>query len=276
MMARRHGPFQSTLPARGATFHACKPATACGFQSTLPARGATRAVRHFAVPAPISIHAPRTGSDLQRRAEIADVVVFQSTLPARGATRGGFLRRCLVTDFNPRSPHGERPGDDGKQIAVVDISIHAPRTGSDSRSCVPAATCSISIHAPRTGSDDVVDGSFAVERDFNPRSPHGERRRLAVPEKRPQHISIHAPRTGSDALFFCRCGCPLTFQSTLPARGATFLGGQPRTGQRHFNPRSPHGERLKGFGQGVLQETFQSTLPARGATRSRTSCSLRI
>ena len=78
----------------------------------------------------ISIHAPRTGSDLQRRAEIADVVVFQSTLPARGATRVACIRQH-----------------------AVDISIHAPRTGSDAKSIILCYNTSISIHAPRTGSD---------------------------------------------------------------------------------------------------------------------------
>ena len=80
----------------------------------------------------ISIHAPRTGSD-QQPAE-----------PARAAS-----------NFNPRSPHGERP------IALLSyrleqlISIHAPRTGSDSRTSLRSCgTCY-----------------------FNPRSPHGERLR---------------------------------------------------------------------------------------------------
>ena len=80
----------------------------------------------------------------------------------------------------------------------------------------------------------------------------------------------------------------IAFQSTLPARGATndiasFVGRigisihAPRTGsdhfrhalqadQRHFNPRSPHGERPF-FSSNLLEwHTFQSTLPARGAT----------
>ena len=39
----------------------------------------------------------------------------------------------------------------------------------------------ISIHAPRTGSDRDGDGGDLMEVDFNPRSPHGERRLLALP-----------------------------------------------------------------------------------------------
>ena len=79
-------------------------------------------------------------------------------------------------------------------------------------------------------------------------------------------ISIHAPRTGSDGTVYPPPRI-LTFQSTLPARGATGCCSPcrkissisihaPRTGSDilrvereflscHFNPRSPHGERLR-------------------------------
>ena len=80
--------FQSTLPVRGATPDAhFIPRSHNGFQSTLPVRGAT----WIYPPAPpilfISIHAPRAGSD-----------------------RTGKASRRVYTDFNPRSPCGERLG----------------------------------------------------------------------------------------------------------------------------------------------------------------------
>ena len=78
-------------------------------------------------------------------------------------------------------------------------------------------------------------------------------------------ISIHAPRTGSDGDHTGQTVGAVLFQSTLPARGATERQRRelladiisihaPRTGSdcrpctrrarsRHFNPRSPHGER---------------------------------
>ena len=56
------------------------------FQSTLPARGATPPAACRRRTPPISIHAPRTGSD-------------------RSCARTGMLS----AHFNPRSPHGERP-----------------------------------------------------------------------------------------------------------------------------------------------------------------------
>ena len=36
-----------------------------------------------------------------------------------------------------------------------------------------------------------------------------------------------------------------SFQSTLPARGATRSAGLPAPVRGHFNPRSPHGERQR-------------------------------
>ena len=59
--------------------------------------------------------------------------LFLSTLPARGATY-----------------YTQEGG------ALSDISIHAPREGSDSRfSCEQIPQIEISIHAPREGSDGV-------------------------------------------------------------------------------------------------------------------------
>ena len=55
----------------------------------------------------ISIHAPRVGSDAGMRA-----------------------RKLFSTNFNPRSPCGERRVY-AEAIAVYGISIHAPRVGSD-------------------------------------------------------------------------------------------------------------------------------------------------
>ena len=79
--------------------------------------------------------------------------------------------------------------------------------------------------------------------DFNPRSPHGERHAFSPPDFDPLVISIHAPRTGSDAAMIATLSPKKTFQSTLPARGATRLAIRLTPSAPHFNPRSPHGER---------------------------------
>ena len=146
----------------------------------------------------ISIHAPRTGSDPMRVMALP-VPIFQSTLPARGATGWRCSSGCRSCDFNPRSPHGERRFVLCALFCNLDISIHAPRTGSD----LPA------------------DRAVSQIYHFNPRSPHGERRKGSQPRESPHHISIHAPRTGSDVSASPLATLTKKFQSTLPARGAT-------------------------------------------------------
>ena len=101
--------------------------------------------------------------------------------------------------------------------------------------------------------------------DFNPRSPHGERHDGTDKRLMDELISTHAPRTGSDAKAAGDAIRAVTFQPTLPARGATLFIRRltadvsisthaPRTGSdviatafalapNDFNPRSPHGER---------------------------------
>ena len=123
---------------------------------------------------------------------------------------------------------------------------------------------------------------------FNPRSPHGERLQGIFSRRSSSTISIHAPRTGSDCSTSSVPSSPIRFQSTLPARGATFVAvfrergdlisiHAPRTGSdqsatrragagAYFNPRSPHGERLPFDFSSIGIVPFQSTLPARGAT----------
>ena len=191
------------------------------FQSTLPARGATSAAQIY------TSFASR----------------FQSTLPARGATACHTSGLPLLRHFNPRSPHGERLADSLSEMAQSLISIHAPRTGSDHGVEVAFQQGGISIHAPRTGSDHITSSIANRPRNFNPRSPHGERHKFpgalladaefqstlpargATPRGCHIHvgqaISIHAPRTGSDARHGFQLTRTLAFQSTLPARGAT-------------------------------------------------------
>ena len=144
------------------------------FQSTLPAWGATLEALMPPVLQVISIHAPRVGSDLF----IAAIKVYFSI-----------------------SIHAPRVGSDLYAFLVSlgrKISIHAPRVGSDNISGNNFTVREISIHAPRVGSDNQVVSAPEESRDFNPRSPRGERR----------------IRKDVFGRFF-------RFQSTLPAWGAT-------------------------------------------------------
>ena len=103
----------------------------------------------------ISIHAPRTGSDVEVRLQLAHFIRISIHAPRTGSDASCQRPARCPPHFNPRSPHGERLENAAEDAIRETISIHAPRTGSDASYFERAA--------------------FA--RYFNPRSPHGERRR---------------------------------------------------------------------------------------------------
>ena len=140
--------------------------------------------------------------------------------------------------------------------------------GATLTSCRLSFILNISIHAPRAGSDAPISAQVTPKKiNFNPRSPCGERLRPALTLGYSAHhfnprspcgerrapcrvfpavfftISIHAPRAGSDVKY------------ALDGRAAD-----------DFNPRSPCGERLSYASISLITHSFQSTLPVRGAT----------
>ena len=193
--------------------------------------------------------------------------LFQSTLPGWGATASRAIPSGMESDFNPRSPDGERQSVSACNVFTNLISIHAPRMGSDmGKPTLPITLTMISIHAPRMGSD-MAQGArpetresfqstlpgwgatsgvlvgHATLRHFNPRSPDGER----------HGIARHRPRSPR-------------FQSTLPGWGATCASAVGRARPCDFNPRSPDGERPGTGSPLTFNGLFQSTLPGWGAT----------
>ena len=235
--------FQSTLPVWGATIITSNlrcflidfnPRSPCGerlvlflgrlgcggFQSTLPVWGATVYTNSTQIYMIISIHAPRVGSD--------------------GANAG---TRTQHSNFNPRSPCGERRNTNMYTAVAVNISIHAPRVGSDGTGSNRLSSHDISIHAPRVGSDIRPPVWLSQMLNFNPRSPCGERLCGQYPIPEVYDISIHAPRVGSD--------------HRAPPCGLPGI---------HFNPRSPCGERRSAKPPSKPPTKFQSTLPVWGAT----------
>ena len=168
----------------------------------------------------ISIHAPRTGSDVSRSAFGWATGAFQSTLPARGATSRKHANSARASNFNPRSPHGERRRKESTMTKDEVFQSTLPARGATQVFCVLSASHCISIHAPRTGSDFADWRGRVPPEHFNPRSPHGERHTSCTFSRPAFSISIHAPRTGSDVL--------------MPGKMLRLI---------YFNPRSPHGER---------------------------------
>ena len=123
------------------------------------------------------------------------------------------------------SIHAPREGSDGLfavAFQATKISIHAPREGSDiAQQNLVVNKILISIHAPREGSDSCSAFTTPTPPDFYPRSPRGERREYGRSKAAQLQISIHAPREGSDTPPPARPTALQAFLSTLPARGAT-------------------------------------------------------
>ena len=237
--------FQSTLPLRGAT---CSN----GCPATIPPDFNPRSPygeRHIDIVTRmkeecISIHAPLTGSDQQRVYPHRPEKNISIHAPLTGSDCKGNGSGIITTNFNPRSPYGERHAAFVDFVRRAKFQSTLPLRGATI--CLGGRNpgIPISIHAPLTGSDPLTVPCQAATADFNPRSPYGER--LPVPF-RPGHsrrISIHAPLTGSDRKH-----------------------DRQRAGPMYFNPRSPYGERHDRKPKTLSELEFQSTLPLRGATR---------
>ena len=214
-----HG-FQSTLPARGATSYRTKVMLGRKFQSTLPARGATRRFPSLRTRRGISIHAPRTGSDLALRVLQILHELFQSTLPARGATKekNQFAATYSISihaprtgsdvaqqfsiyfknHFNPRSPHGERLRPSVRRIPACHFNPRSPHGERLKPYSANAKRIQFQSTLPARGATAGTRTQTGISLDFNPRSPHGERQ---------QRLKVLMEAN--------------IFQSTLPARGAT-------------------------------------------------------
>ena len=146
------------------------------FQSTLPARGATKPDIYPVILQKFQSTLPARGATHMERFEADGPAEFQSTLPARGATLP-----CTVS-----------------------MGINKE----------------ISIHAPREGSDDAMCPARTTARYFNPRSPRGERRMATRTLESARRFQSTLPARGATP----PTKVPIRdnkFQSTLPARGAT-------------------------------------------------------
>ena len=134
---------------------------------------------------------------------------------------------------------------------------------------------------PTPGLSDVAKGHFnprsphgerrksprltRAGRDFNPRSPHGERRAPATSGRPREPFQPTLPARGATRTATHKRRRE-RFQPTLPARGATHFV----TFHQRKREISTHAPRTGSDGQiaalAVLTHLFQPTLPARGAT----------
>ena len=192
----------------------------------------------------ISIHAPRGGSD-----NLTSTWSWE------------------LQNFNPRSPWGERLFSNRGGVGSRAFQSTLPVGGATKRHEIIHAFLFISIHAPRGGSDHAQALPTIHHRDFNPRSPWGERpffschalissnfnprspwgERLAIAAQKWTWRIFQSTLPVGGATKATDCfSCPSPFQSTLPVGGATMVVLLSLAGSQ-----------------------FQSTLPVGGATRTR-------
>ena len=191
--------FQPTLPARGATPVNRVVFAIYAFQPTLPARGATQITMRQATTRAISTHAPRTGSDLAETLKAEYNPIISTHAPRTGsdikcerrypieggisthAPRTGSDQECRsdgqgTNDFNPRSPHGERPQQQSVSLPTTYFNPRSPhgerRVSGRTFQTPPGFQPTL----PARGATTLHRPHQRQVRHFNPRSPHGERR----------------------------------------------------------------------------------------------------
>ena len=168
------------------------PRSPCGERLYIPAASKSRYG--------ISIHAPRVGSDSFTPSGAQHIKIFQSTLPVWGATWARANRCIGFSEFQSTLPVWGATSDTDSLHLIGDISIHAPRVGSDPwhrRGRSPGQN--ISIHAPRVGSDPNISMFCPSMVIFQSTLPVWGATRPSVSFFCTCRISIHAPRVGSDS-----------------------------------------------------------------------------
>ena len=148
------------------------------FQSTLPARGATRERSRFC---PVCVK-------------------FQSTLPARGATVSGGGTRQWQTRFQSTLPARGATYESTWRLEDELFQSTLPARGATITTAGRATPVIFQSTLPARGATLQTAADFQDSRNFNPRSPHGERQYAGGTKACARCISIHAPRTGSDVI----------------------------------------------------------------------------
>ena len=214
----------------------------------------------------ISIHAPRMGSDAYASPQQMVLLIISIHAPRMGSDDASPTLTRHMTYFNPRSPDGERRFQQRRLCVHAKFQSTLPGWGATRLRFETPQIKAISIHAPRMGSDQFIylrrtaEEQFQstlpgwgattygiprelIPKNFNPRSPDGERLNCNVVS--PSRYVFQSTLPGWGATF----GTPsqrtvdCRFQSTLPGWGATGNADMAPHHIAYFNPRSPDGER---------------------------------
>ena len=185
----------------------------------------------------------------------------------RGATRSPSKISAFIRNFNPRAPCGARRAEpEDFPLCAENFNPRAPRGARPSETITPPPASNFNPRAPRGARLYSTPARILSARcHFNPRAPRGARPRSTRPRGECRFdFNPRAPR-GARLARSGQSVMPVVFQSTRPARGATYcvrvLVGDgvisihaPREGRdavvsplgKHlpdFNPRAPRGAR---------------------------------
>jgi len=168
----------------------------------------------------VSIHAPRVGSDAAVE-EVSQSMKVSIHAPRVGSDAFRASSGKTPGSFNPRPPCGERHSPAPTKSPKSRFQSTPPVWGATTSDTDYLGVVDVSIHAPRVGSDLWPSRSFGGILCFNPRPPCGERQSgnfatasfstfqstppvwgaTPLPQTfcLPFQVSIHAPRVGSDS-----------------------------------------------------------------------------
>ena len=167
---------------------------------------------------------------------------FQSTLPVWGATRRcpSWTQKRIFQSTLPVWGATTSP-----VFPATDVTFQStlPVWGA-THDCLTLPICARNFN-PRSpcGERPLAVVIFCAQIHFNPRSPCGERRNVLNAPEFPALFQSTLPVWGATTSGRAPLRRALTFQSTLPVWGATSLAGSYTMYLIYFNPRSPCGER---------------------------------
>ena len=174
-------------------------------------------------PGPISIHAPREGCDLCLCRRLTSTITISIHAPREGCDVITKFRRSLERDFNPRTPRGVR-----REVLDNGVVVHGnsnprtPRGVRPRRKGLHWITDRFQSTHPARGATAGSWPTTSPNANFNPRTPRGVRRvscNLVCRTKK--DFNPRTPRGVrlGPQMILTR---PPVFQSTHPARGATW------------------------------------------------------
>ena len=213
---------------------------------------------------------------------------FQSTHPVWGATWMQLGERQIYTKFQSTHPVWGATRGYQSSVALVVVSIHAPRVGCDTISQKRCFWTKVSIHAPRVGCD--LDPEYIARQKEEFQSTHpvwgatcvvGSPKNVSLFQSTHPvwgatlspiiaahefSVSIHAPRVGCDEYIPSLWLFPAIVSIHAPRVGCDRIALNIDTLPESFNPRTPCGVRHVSMFLSIVASLFQSTHPVWGAT----------